>query len=202
VLDDAVLDDAVLDDAVLDDVTLAPPGHACPGAGVAPPARPGVEPFDAALGGTCQSMCSDSAENHCTSSAPACARLIRALESNLPGGFDVVGAWAWKPDKNEFIPDVMVHPRTSENLRFTGTPALVIEVLSTNRGDDLVLKLNRYAQAGLPHYWILDPKSRVLLAYGLEGDTFDLLTVVDEHEPREVGYGISAAHVDVPTLLP
>ena len=132
----------------------------------------------------------------------ACARLIRALEANLPDGFDVVGAWAWKPDKNEFIPDVMVHPTTTESLRFTGTPALVVEVLSTNRGDDLVLKLNRYAQAGLSHYWILDPKSRVLLAYGLEGDTFDLLTVVDEHEAREVGYGISAANVDVPTLLP
>jgi len=96
----------------------------------------------------------------------------------------------------------MVHPTTTESLRFTGTPALVVEVLSTNRGDDLVLKLNRYAQAGLSHYWILDPKSRVLLAYGLEGDTFDLLTVVDEHEAREVGYGISAANVDVPTLLP
>lgn len=132
----------------------------------------------------------------------ACHRLVRALEDRLPGGYEVISAWAWKPDQNEFIPDVMVHPATAESIRFTGTPALVVEVLSTNRRDDLVLKLNRYAQAGLPHYWILDPANRVLLAYGLDGgEVYDLLTVVDEHEPREISYGIAGALIDVPALL-
>jgi Uma2 family endonuclease len=131
----------------------------------------------------------------------ACSRLVRALEARLPEGYQVISAWAWKPDTNEFIPDVMVHPTTAESVRFTGTPALVIEVLSTNRGDDLVVKLNRYAQAGLPHYWILDPANRVLLAYGLTGEVYDLLTVADEHEPRDVGYGIAEARIDVRSLL-
>jgi Uma2 family endonuclease len=96
----------------------------------------------------------------------------------------------------------MVHPATAESIRFTGTPALVVEVLPTNRGDDLVLKLSRYAQAGLPHYWILDPANRVLLAYGLDsGKVYDLLTVIDEHEPREISYGLGGALIDVPALL-
>ena len=132
----------------------------------------------------------------------ACARLIRLLETALPAGYDVVGAWSWKPDDNEFIPDVMVHPTTAESIRFTGTPALIIEVLSTNRGDDLVLKLHRYAQAGLPHYWILDPNNRVLLAYRLDGDVFDLQTVVDEHEPKDVSFDLASAPVDLRELLP
>ena len=105
----------------------------------------------------------------------------------LPDGYDLVGGWSWKPDRNEFVPDVMAHPRTTESVRFTGTPALAVEVLSTNRGDDLVVKLNRYAQAGLPHDWILDPSNRVLLAYGLTGEVYDLLTVVDQHNPGTSG---------------
>ena len=131
----------------------------------------------------------------------ACARLIRVLEADLPVGHEVIGAWSWKPDENEFIPDVMVHPTTAENVRFTGTPALVVEVLSTNRGDDLVLKLHRYAQAGLAHYWILDPSNRVLLAYQLDEGVYDLRTVVDEHEPRQVSFGLGTAHIDLPALL-
>jgi len=131
----------------------------------------------------------------------ACGQFLRLLEPVLPDGYGVVAGWAWKPDANEFIPDVMVHPATSESVRFTGTPALAVEVLSTNRGDDLVTKLNRYAAAGLPHYWILDPANRVMLAYaGTEG-IYDLVTVVDEHQPREVDFGIASATVDMRSLL-
>jgi len=96
----------------------------------------------------------------------------------------------------------MVHPVTPESVRFTGTPALVVEVLSGIRGDDLVIKLDRYARAGLSHYWILDPANRVLLAYALEGAVHDLVAVVDEHSPRDVSYGTAPVRVDVAALLP
>lgn len=93
----------------------------------------------------------------------AITRLAAIFEAALPAALDVTTGWSWRARRNEFIPDVMVHPRTTETVRFTGTPHLVVEVLSGNRGDDLVLKSARYAAAGLPHYWVLDPRDRVLV---------------------------------------
>lgn len=82
-----------------------------------------------------------------------CQRLVTVLSSAVPAGHEVTAGWAWKPGQDEFVPDVMVHPTTTESTRFTGTPALIVEVLSTNRGDDLVVKTTKYAAAGLVHYW-------------------------------------------------
>ena len=66
----------------------------------------------------------------------------------------------------------MVVPDTGEQARFTGTPVLVIEVLSTNRSDDVVLKTGKYAAAGLPHYWIVDPRDRTFSACVLQGGVY------------------------------
>jgi Uma2 family endonuclease len=46
-----------------------------------------------------------------------------------------------------------------------GAPDLVVEVLSPRtRSRDRGVKLRRYAAAGVPHYWILDPRARTLEA--------------------------------------
>jgi Uma2 family endonuclease len=45
---------------------------------------------------------------------------------------------------------------TTKNLRLTDTPHLAVEVLSTDRGADLIRKFRKYEQAGLPRYWIVD----------------------------------------------
>ena len=37
-----------------------------------------------------------------------------------------------------------------------GTPAIVIEILSTDRSRDLTRKRQVYAEAGIPEYWIFD----------------------------------------------
>ena len=35
---------------------------------------------------------------------------------------------------------------------------LIVEVTSpSNRSNDTVLELDRYARAGIPHYWVVDP---------------------------------------------
>ena len=65
----------------------------------------------------------------------------------------------------------MVHPVTTDSIRFTGHPDLVVEVLSTNRNDDLVTKTTKYAAAGVRHYWIVDPRSRTVDAYTLTSDS-------------------------------
>lgn len=47
-----------------------------------------------------------------------------------------------------------------------GAPDLVVEVLSpSTRARDLGIKLRRYARAGIPHYWVVDPLARTLVAH-------------------------------------
>jgi Uma2 family endonuclease len=57
------------------------------------------------------------------------------------------------------IPDVVAYRRGEypRNLPVESV-LLVVEVTSpSNRSNDTVLKLDRYARAGIPHYWIVDP---------------------------------------------
>ncbi len=86
---------------------------------------------------------------------------MQLLLEALPPTHEVISHWGWKPNANEFGPDVMVVPLNDDEVRFTGIPALAVEVLFSNRSDDLIWKCHRYAQAGLPHYWIVDLRDRV-----------------------------------------
>lgn len=100
-----------------------------------------------------------------------CSRLESVLEMvSAPGG--CVQGWSWKAGGNEFVPDVMVHPQTTENVRFTGMPRLIVEVTSSRRIADTVVKVGRYAQAGLKDYWIVDPREHVVETFVLEDGVF------------------------------
>lgn len=130
------------------------------------------------------------------------AELLIALRAVLPTDLDVTLAWGWKVGRDEFGPDVMVHPRTEEDFRFTGVPVLAVEILSSNRGDDLVTKAFKYAAAGLPHHWVLDPRDRVLDAYVLEDGAYRLAVRVTGGAPADVAFGPAVLRVDVDALLP
>ena len=82
--------------------------------------------------------------------------LTRILVGAVPDGVHARFGWGWKPDDDEFIPDVMVFDDTEQTLHLTATPYLAIEVLSTDRGADLIRKYRKYAEAGLSRYWIVD----------------------------------------------
>jgi len=82
--------------------------------------------------------------------------LCEMLKRAAPTGVSATPAWAWKAGSDEFVPDVVVFEETSVEVRLTTTPLLVIEVLSTDRGADLIRKYRKYADAGLPRYWIVD----------------------------------------------
>ncbi len=60
-------------------------------------------------------------------------RLHRLIDDALPVGFRVIEGWAWKPGSDEFVPDVTVYDGTAEQTRYTGTPYLAVEVLSSDR---------------------------------------------------------------------
>ncbi len=83
----------------------------------------------------------------------------------------------------------------------TSTPHLVVEILSSNRRDDLVGKLNRYAQWGAPAYWIVDPRDHVILTHRLE-DGYFVETGRYTDGPATLTYGDVKVPVDVDALLP
>jgi Putative restriction endonuclease len=87
------------------------------------------------------------------------ANLIEAVD---PSAVSVDTEWGWKPGDDEFVPDVLVTRPTHEELRYTGTPLLVAEVLSSNRAHDLRTKRSKYAAAGLLRYWTIDPETETV----------------------------------------
>jgi Uma2 family endonuclease len=61
---------------------------------------------------------------------------------------------------------------------YYGAPDLVVEVLSRKPQLDRHVKLHKYARAGIPHYWIVDPDRRQLSEYRLEAGRYLLTTEV------------------------
>lgn len=135
----------------------------------------------------------------------ASQRLVAAFEAVLPATHDTVFAWAWKPGRDEFVPDVIVFDRAAVDAgseeRFTGTPALVVEILSSNRSDDLLKKMAKYAAAGLPRYWILDPLVETLTTYALLDGLFVPTAVHGRGATPQLDLGIATVRVDVAELL-
>jgi Uma2 family endonuclease len=87
--------------------------------------------------------------------------LISAFDIRLPAGIS-----------DPVEPDLIFfrsgnQPRAGDKL-FEGVPDLVIEVLSpSTRRRDQTTKLDAYRDAGVPEYWLVDPKDRTVLIYTL-----------------------------------
>ncbi len=54
-----------------------------------------------------------------------------------------------------------------------GAPDLAIEVLSSDRNRDLMMKRGWYAATGIPEYWILDPVNDTITVLELSGDQYE-----------------------------
>jgi len=97
----------------------------------------------------------------------------RALGEVFPAGLKVV-----LDEPSGVGPDLVyvAQPRL-ENMRedgYYGAPDLLVEVLSSKPGLDRFVKFRKYARAGVPHYWIVDPRERRLDAYRLDGGQYAL----------------------------
>lgn len=131
----------------------------------------------------------------------AARRLCNAIEAVLPDGYSAVEGWGWKPGADEFIPDVIVVPATEEDVRFTGTAILCVEVVSTNTANDRVTKMAKYALAGLEHYWILDPAGSLDVLVLDSSGHYRLDAQVTADVPQDVSFGVATVHVDLAAIL-
>jgi Uma2 family endonuclease len=76
-------------------------------------------------------------------------------------------------------PDAMIWLSGNKNRmgeRESGPPDLALEIVSpNNEPHDLETKFQEYAQAGIPECWIVQPETRSVLVYTLEGQSYKLL---------------------------
>lgn len=118
-------------------------------------------------------------------------RLVRLLVDLVPADqelftapFDVA-----LPTGDVLQPDVVIARRrdlTAEDL--TGVPVLVVEVLSpSTRRRDLGDKLSAYRDAGVPHYWVVDPVVPRLVAHELVDGVYAVVGDVAGEEPWTTG---------------
>lgn len=86
---------------------------------------------------------------------------------------------------NVVQPDVFVicDPSKYDEKRCYGAPDWVIEVLSTNRSDDLISKLALYQRFGVREYWIVDPKNEKTLVYFFERSDLPNIYTFDSAVP-------------------
>jgi Uma2 family endonuclease len=110
-----------------------------------------------------------------------CAAFGAYLKQHDPGGY---------PGSEVDIPTVPFHGRRPDVVyyspgdrnrldlranRVLGVPTLVVEVLSEDDEErDLVVKREEYAQAGIPHYWILDPIRQYVLTLVLREGRYEM----------------------------
>ena len=94
------------------------------------------------------------------------------LRSVVTAPIRVRGGWGWKPEADEFGPDLMVFDDTGEDVRYTGTPHLVVEILSSDPVRDIIRKATKYAAAGVERYWIIDPNGPEITVYQLVDGVF------------------------------
>ena len=67
--------------------------------------------------------------------------------------------------KNAFIPDITVvcNKDKFDNYGCNGAPDLVMEILSPSTSkNDKTFKYTKYEQEGVPEYWIIDPKKKLV----------------------------------------
>jgi Uma2 family endonuclease len=132
------------------------------------------------------------------------------LVTPAPGGRHqvVVGAlyrmlWAARPAGTtvlvspiDFVPRpetvlqpdvVIVNQGEADQPRLTRAPLLVVEVISpSSRTLDLGAKRYAYAEAGVAHYWVVDPESPIeLVAFELVGSAYEQVAKATGASPYE-----------------
>ena len=78
-------------------------------------------------------------------------------------------------DKTMVQPDVIIVCDRSKviNRCIYGAPDFVLEVLSkSTKRKDMIIKLNKYMNAGVREYWMIDPENKTVMIYDFEHDYY------------------------------
>ena len=118
---------------------------------------------------------------HVTSNNGHCVPFISPVDVQLD-----------RDDKTILEPDVAVVCNRDIIIRrcIYGAPDLVIEVLSpSTRRKDMIIKLNKYMNAGVREYWMIDPDQEVITVYDFEHDQFPIHYTFEDTVPVMIWEG-------------
>lgn len=96
-------------------------------------------------------------------------------------------------DKTMVQPDVIIVCDRDKiiNRCVYGAPDFVIEVLSkSTRKKDTVIKLNKYMNAGVREYWMIDPVKKKVIVYDFEHDEYPVIYGFDAKIPVQIWEGV------------
>ena len=78
----------------------------------------------------------------------------------------------------------------TDKRRLNGAPDFVIEILSpSNRAHDMIRKLNKYHNAGVREYWIVDPEKLRVMVYDFTEDIYVKLYTFEDTIPVLISQG-------------
>lgn len=95
-------------------------------------------------------------------------------------------------DKTMVVPDVLIVCDRNKiiNRYIQGAPDFIIEVLSNStKRKDAVIKLNKYLNAGVREYWMIDPMKKKVIVYDFEHDEYPAIYGFDARVPIGIWNG-------------
>ncbi|MGK7901937.1 MAG: Uma2 family endonuclease [Hormoscilla sp.] len=114
-------------------------------------------------------------------------------------------------EKTSRIPDVVVYSKAVWNkvrhrpgagvLDFDEKPMLAIEIVSSDRRNDYVIKRNEYELAEIAEYWIVDPKKKLVRVFANPGNEEGYRSVDFTEEKSIVSSQFSDFSLSVKELL-
>jgi len=112
------------------------------------------------------------------------ARLFRAIDRFVEehdlgevyfAPYDVHLSEATRPVEPDLLFIRTEQTPSAEDGYFVGVPDFVIEILSKGTFRvDTNAKFNAYEKAGIPEYWIVDPKAHTVRVFALEADMYQV----------------------------
>lgn len=95
-------------------------------------------------------------------------------------------------DKTMVQPDVVIICDRDKiiNRCIYGAPDFVIEVLSkSTKKKDMVIKLNKYMNAGVREYWMIDPVKKTVIVYDFDNEEYPVIYGFDAKIPVQIWNG-------------
>lgn len=89
-------------------------------------------------------------------------------------------------DKTMVQPDVLILCDQSKltNRGITGAPDFILEVLSpSTKRKDCITKLEKYREAGVKEYWMIDPHKKKVIVYRFEQEEYPLVYGLEGNVP-------------------
>lgn len=119
------------------------------------------------------------------------SRFNRKPGSRFPGGWWIASEVDLQLGTNGFRPDLCGWRRARVPVLPKGRPVVIrpdwiCEIVSdSNASHDRIIKMRAYHQAGIPHYWLVDPVERTLVVMRhTEGGYLNVLAATAEETVR------------------